>query len=229
MRRPAGGYTPPVSTKRWEQIYEAGEQLNAYPFDGVVSFAFHHRSRDGSAPRALDVGCGSGVHARLLARLGFDVLGFDPSDSAVAHARAEAERHGLTARFETAAIEDVDLGGAPFSMVVDRCSSTHTTPDAIRAFYKRLAAAMAPGGRIHAEFFSEAHDDRALGSLGEDGAWHAFSGGIFAPLGRTCFFDSAGIDAIFEDLTIARKTHVSERDEIACHTRARWVVEAYKA
>lgn len=36
----------------------------------------------------IDIGCGEGFHAELLAHLGFDVVGIDQSDVAIAHARA---------------------------------------------------------------------------------------------------------------------------------------------
>jgi 2-polyprenyl-3-methyl-5-hydroxy-6-metoxy-1,4-benzoquinol methylase len=45
-----------------------------------------------SHPRILDVCCGAGRHARLLAELGYDVTGVDVDADAIARARATTTR-----------------------------------------------------------------------------------------------------------------------------------------
>lgn len=65
--------------------------------------------------RILDVGCGMGGTAALLARLGHDVLGIDPSAETIAFARARAgAQHGL--RFEVSTLEH--LAPTPFDGIV---------------------------------------------------------------------------------------------------------------
>ena len=64
----------------WESVYAAGQQLNRYPYDEVVSFTERYGSRRPlSGLQGLDVGCGSGVHAHFLAQEGMDVTAFDGS------------------------------------------------------------------------------------------------------------------------------------------------------
>ena len=51
--------------------------------------------------RVLDLACGSGVHARLLARQGLEVVGIDIAPSLIAYCREQAADQGLaSARFE---------------------------------------------------------------------------------------------------------------------------------
>jgi SAM-dependent methyltransferase len=73
---------------------------------------------DGSGRRAAVVGCGLGADAAHLARLGFDTLGFDLSETAVGIAR---ERHGDTgAEFRVVDLLDLPaelVGG--FDLVVE--------------------------------------------------------------------------------------------------------------
>lgn len=57
---------------------------------------------DGISGTVLDIGCGSGGHTILLARLGYDVLGVDASGPAIEQARENAERQGVAARFAVA-------------------------------------------------------------------------------------------------------------------------------
>ena len=45
--------------------------------------------------RVLDLGCGSGHHARLLARQGFEVVAIDASEEVLERARAEAGSEGV--------------------------------------------------------------------------------------------------------------------------------------
>jgi SAM-dependent methyltransferase len=56
--------------------------------------------------RILDMGCGRGRHARLLARRGYDVVGVDLSPRAVAEARAQADDEGLDVTFQTGDMRD---------------------------------------------------------------------------------------------------------------------------
>ena len=48
---------------------------------------------------ALDIGCGIGRHALALAAIGYRVTGIDGSDSGIAYAARDAERHGLDIDF----------------------------------------------------------------------------------------------------------------------------------
>jgi len=49
--------------------------------------------------RVLDVGCGTGEHALMAARVGLEATGIDAAPSAIAIAERKARDRGLTARF----------------------------------------------------------------------------------------------------------------------------------
>ena len=69
-----------------------------------------------SAPgRALDLACGEGQNAIWLASLGWDVVGVDYSEVAIAKARARAERDGVEAEFVCADL----VGYAPDPQAFD--------------------------------------------------------------------------------------------------------------
>src|SRR4051794_37577913 len=53
----------------------------------------------GFAGGVLDVGCGTGENALLVASLGLSVLGVDVAETAVAMARAKADERGIDAEF----------------------------------------------------------------------------------------------------------------------------------
>jgi SAM-dependent methyltransferase len=58
----------------------------------VAYVASRIRSADSSAHRILDLGCGTGAHAELLAEMGFEVHGVDFSDPMIARANARRDR-----------------------------------------------------------------------------------------------------------------------------------------
>lgn len=103
----------------------------------------------------LDAGCGTGENALFFAARGFEVVGVDAVEVAVAAARAKAEARGLSAEFHVHdALHLGDLGRR-FRTVVDS-GLFHTFDDEERRRYvTSLAAATAPGARLFVLCFSE--------------------------------------------------------------------------
>src|ERR1700688_2111612 len=61
--------------------------------------------------RILDVGCGAGLAAEALARLGHDVLGIDAAGQAIEVARAHAEGQGLRVAYRSCLAEEIAADG----------------------------------------------------------------------------------------------------------------------
>jgi SAM-dependent methyltransferase len=102
----------------------------------------------------LDVGCGTGEHTILLARLGYDVLGIDFAPHAVEQARANAAQKGVDARFEVA--DAMNLDESAYDTIVDS-ALFHIFDDSDRARYVRsLRAACRPGALVHVLALSDA-------------------------------------------------------------------------
>lgn len=96
--------------------------------------------------RVLDVGCGSGFLALLLAAAGHDVVGVDLSEQMLAVARQEASCQGLNLRLIRGDAEQPPVTGDRFDAVVSR-HLLWTLPhpeQALRAWSARLI----PGGQI---------------------------------------------------------------------------------
>ncbi len=99
------------------------------------------RPLDGKS--ALDVGCGAGLLAEPLARLGANVTAIDAAPELIAAAQAHAEASGLAIDYRATAVED--LGGA-FDLVTSLEVVEHVADP--RSFVKSLAARLAPGGLL---------------------------------------------------------------------------------
>ena len=68
--------------------------------------------------RILDIGCGGGLLAEPLARLGGDVTGIDASEGAIAAARDHANRAGLNITYDHITAEDFADRGLSFDIII---------------------------------------------------------------------------------------------------------------
>ena len=94
--------------------------------------------------RALDVGCGAGLLAEPLARLGADVIGVDASDETVAAARAHAAGAGLSIDYRQGELSEMGLG--TFDLVTAMEVIEHVADKT--AFVTQLSAHLAPDGLL---------------------------------------------------------------------------------
>jgi SAM-dependent methyltransferase len=116
--------------------------------------------------RILDVGCGPGLYAVPLARLGYDVTGIDVSAPALSHARGLARARPLLGkvRFVKGDLRDVPLPESGFDAAilvyfVLEAFSRAEQPKVLA----RLAAALAPGGSLLVEM--RLHPDQPPGRI----------------------------------------------------------------
>jgi SAM-dependent methyltransferase len=103
--------------------------------------ALIRRAGIGPGMRVLDIGCGAGDVALLVAEHGARVIGIDRSEEAVAWASRRAEGR---ASFEVAAL--ADYAGEPFDAVIGRCVLLHQ-PDPAAALAQAIAH-VRPGGIV---------------------------------------------------------------------------------
>lgn len=102
---------------------------------------------------AIDLGCATGAHVALLAGLGYEALGVDPSEAMLAEA---ARRHGYLsatgrASFRSGGMLDVDAlvepGGAALVLCVGN-TLPHLARSELSSFLGKAARALEPGGRL---------------------------------------------------------------------------------
>lgn len=95
-----------------------------------------------SGRRAIDVGCGAGLLAEPLARMGADVTAIDAAPENIDAARAHAATQGLSIDYRAVGVET--LTDAPFDLVTSMEVIEHVADPAL--FVRGLAAILAPGG-----------------------------------------------------------------------------------
>lgn len=135
------------------------------PYYGAAQAAIHHerfghlaamaaadllaslRDAGHSTGTVVDLGCGSGILARIVGDAGYDVVGVDLSDDMVALARAEAPDADLRA----GSIHDVDLpagsvGLTAIGEVLNYATDERAGLDAVDRLAARVHDALVPGG-----------------------------------------------------------------------------------
>lgn len=102
------------------------------------------RQRPLAGLRLLDIGCGGGLIAEPMARLGAEVVGLDASDRNIAVARAHAAEAELAIDYRTAAAEN--LAAAPERFDVVLCLEIVEHVADLDGFLAAAAALVRPGG-----------------------------------------------------------------------------------
>jgi 2-polyprenyl-6-hydroxyphenyl methylase/3-demethylubiquinone-9 3-methyltransferase len=105
------------------------DALALRPFDGL---------------RLVDVGCGGGLIAEPMARLGFAVTGIDAAAPTIEAARAHAEASGLTIDYRVADVETLARAGERFDVALALEIVEHVADR--DAFFAALGALVRPGG-----------------------------------------------------------------------------------
>jgi 2-polyprenyl-6-hydroxyphenyl methylase/3-demethylubiquinone-9 3-methyltransferase len=94
----------------------------------------------------LDIGCGGGLLAEPLARLGAEVTGIDAAERNVAIARRHAEAVGVRVTYLPCSAEDLAAQGAQFDAVLAMEIVEHVAD--LDAFFKAAAGMLKPSGTI---------------------------------------------------------------------------------
>lgn len=96
--------------------------------------------------KALDIGCGGGLIAEPLTRMGAAVTAIDPSERNIAIAKGHAAPQGLDIDYRAVRVEDLAAAGETFDLVTCLEVVEHV-PD-VPAFIAECARVVKPGGII---------------------------------------------------------------------------------
>jgi len=131
-----------AEVERWNRILTApNPRFNTAPNAFLVSVT------KGLKPgRSLDVGMGQGRNTIYLAQQGWESVGFDPADRAVAAAQEQATRLGVKITTQVARAEDFDWGDAKWDLIV-------LSYVGAREYVAKVSRALRPGGMVVVEGF----------------------------------------------------------------------------
>ena len=119
-----------------------------------------------SSLRILDIGCGGGILAEPLARLGAAVTGIDPAPGAIAIAQSHAARQGIAIDYRAATAESLAAAGEYFDVVLAMEVVEHVTD--MSAFVNTAANLVRPGGMLFLSTLNRTLKSFALAIVGAE-------------------------------------------------------------
>lgn len=180
-------------TEHWNQRYESGNT----PWDSGLPSAELRRviTDTGVEPcRVLELGCGTGTNAILLAQLGFEVTAVDCSPLAIEQAKAKALRVNIGVDWICDDVCSLKTPAEPFPLVFDRgcfhCIRRDVGVDAILAALDRVTTT----GSKYIVLTGNANEEREHGPPGlTDAEIRHDLGGLFTiDQLRPFYFEDAG-------------------------------------
>ena len=119
-----------------------------YVVEKIASHVGREKEHALAGLRILDVGCGGGLLAEPLARLGAHVVGVDASPGNVAAARLHAASQGVAVDYRLGELDAVLYPDEQFDVVLALEVVEHVSD--VPAFVDTLARRVAPGGLLFA-------------------------------------------------------------------------------
>ena len=112
----------------------------------------------------LDVGCGGGLIAEPMRRMGFAVTAVDASSENIGTARAHADQMGLDIAYRAATVEQLEAEGAgPFDVVLTMEVIEHVADP--EAFVRACSRVVKPGGLMIVATLNRTPKSLALGKV----------------------------------------------------------------
>jgi SAM-dependent methyltransferase len=151
----------------------------------------HDRIIRANPSRILDLGCGPGLYASRMARLGHSCTGIDFSPASVDYAKETAARESLDCTYYLADLRTADFGaGYDLAMLIfGELNVFH--PYHARAILCKAFSALNPGGKLLLEV-SSLSDTERMGS--QPSTWFAAPQGLFSDsphlVLEECFWDA---------------------------------------
>jgi 2-polyprenyl-6-hydroxyphenyl methylase/3-demethylubiquinone-9 3-methyltransferase len=114
----------------------------------------------------LDIGCGGGLLAEPMARLGFAVTGADASERNIGTARAHAAQGGLDIDYRAATAETLAAEGRSFDVVLNMEVVEHVAD--VAGYLKACTGLVKPGGLTVVATLNKTLKSLALAKIGAE-------------------------------------------------------------
>jgi len=145
--------------RRWATAEGRADWIDAHP--DVIAILPELKARGFST--ALDLGCGVGRHALLLARHGFDVDAYDGSATGLAVLNEEAERRGLAVRTQHGNADALPFADGAFDFVLSWNVIYHGNLGDTGRRIAEVWRVLKPGGVFQATFLPTRNANYGLG------------------------------------------------------------------
>jgi ubiquinone/menaquinone biosynthesis C-methylase UbiE len=175
----------------WNEAYKG-----IPPWDiGHPQSVFEDLIKDGEIKpgRALDIGCGRGDNAIMLAINGCDVTGIDLVEDAINDAKAKAIRHHVKVDFVVGNVLQMDrlFIEAEFDTIIDSDLFNAMMDEERPIFARQIYRVLKPGGK----YFMLCFSDKEPGDYGPRRISKAEIERTFTPLFKTIYIRDSAFDS----------------------------------
>ncbi len=183
----------------WNEKYAAGDSLNKYPWDKIVSFIFKFRPRNKERheTKVLELGFGSGCNLWFCAREGFDCYGIEGSAIGVKHAQQWFSKENLQADLTQGMFYPLNFSEEFFDLIIDRGSLTCVNSKDSYLSLQEIFRTLKTGGYFCFNPYSTRHTSSVEGTLLPTGLTKIKSGTLTG-VGDIKFYDEKTIRELVE-------------------------------
>lgn len=143
----------------------------------------------GSGKKMLDLGCGPGIYAELLAEKGFQMTGVDFSKRSIHYAKESAKKKQMEIVYHYQDYLTIDYSNEFDVVILIYCDFGVLSPESRQILLGKIYQALKPGGRLIIDVFNEPY----LKSFEEMEAAHYEQSGFWTPephvvMQRNCYY-----------------------------------------
>ena len=144
---------------KYEKLYQEARNCCGEPVPEIAAF-FEAYEKEGA--QILDLGCGQGRDAIMMARHGHNVIGVDTSETGVHQMEEDAKREDLQVRGVIADITSFEIGGGFDVVILDRVLHMLAEEDRITVLSRVMRRAFQGGFILIADMPSNKPTYRAV-------------------------------------------------------------------
>jgi cyclopropane fatty-acyl-phospholipid synthase-like methyltransferase len=136
----------PNHQERWNQWNQSDSPK--YPHEKIIQFVFRNfPDTVRKKSKALDLGCGSGVHTVFLAGEGFETYASDISSDGISNAQKRLSRSGLSADLRIESIDEISFPENFFDLVISCSVFDSAGLEATKRAISKVEKILTPNGK----------------------------------------------------------------------------------
>lgn len=219
-----------LNVETWDKVYSEGRSLLIWPDENVVSSLNRHK---GKFTKGIDLACGAGRHAILMAQMGIESVGVDSSNASIDFAKMRSASLGLNnIEFMNGLVQDVELEKESFDIVIAWGLIHYLEKKDQEMFLNKVWTILKPNGMFLLTLRSQEDSRMNSGEKIDDNRYLVdyFDSGLNEVKQTEMFFwDECGVRKLLKNFSKLEIGHrIVEPIGSLGNKSAHWLIEAYK-
>lgn len=187
----------------WEKIHSQRE-WGKYPNEELIRFIaknfFNIPKNERNKLKVLELGCGQGANLWFLAREGFDVYGFDISESAIEKAKKALKEWNIkSVKLEVQDILDINYPDEFFDIIIDCSAVCNVSFSDHKKVYESVYRILKKEGVFWSLNYTDESYGYGTGNLIDYKTFDNLSCGVLQNLGPKCLLSDLDLKKLISD------------------------------